>query len=193
MSSRAAFGRQRRRSAYLAYVIQGFCVAVAAICYCPASARRRNDRTLWELQASPRSDRRARSPRRAGRIGGTWPAALILEVIANVMVLSDMSRNTSSRRSGAIIIIACWRTAFCQPLKTAPTSKEEKMKSIIRKAGLLLSTGYPGSGSATGHAQAREEDCRACVNSGPANRRMDGRSVYHAEQAEKESGPPFQM
>lgn len=93
----------------LAYVIQGVCVAVAAICYVPRlGAATPTTGQLWELQvitAVVIGGTLLRGGR--GRIGGTVAGALILEVIANVMVLSDMvSEYLVAAVQGAIIIIA---------------------------------------------------------------------------------------
>lgn len=93
----------------VAYVIQGICVAVAAICYVPRlGAATPTTGQLWELQvitAVVIGGTLLRGGR--GRIGGTVAGALILEVIANVMVLSDMvSEYLVAAVQGAIIIIA---------------------------------------------------------------------------------------
>ncbi|GMB82537.1 ABC transporter permease [Shinella zoogloeoides] len=93
----------------MAYVIQGVCVAVAAICYVPRlGAATPTTGQLWELQvitAVVIGGTLLRGGR--GRIGGTVAGALILEVIANVMVLSDMvSEYLVAAVQGAIIIIA---------------------------------------------------------------------------------------
>jgi len=93
----------------LAYVIQGLCVAVAAICYVPRlGAATPTTGQLWELQvitAVVIGGTLLRGGR--GRIWGSVAGALILEVIANVMVLSDMvSEYLVAAVQGAIIIIA---------------------------------------------------------------------------------------
>ena len=93
----------------LAFVIQGFCVAVAAICYVPRlGAVTPTTGQLWELQvitAVVIGGTVLRGGR--GRIGGTIAGVLILEIIANVMVLSDMvSEYLVAAVQGAIIIIA---------------------------------------------------------------------------------------
>ncbi len=92
-----------------AYVIQGVCVAIAAICYVPRlGAATPTTGQLWELQVITSvviGGTLLRGGR--GRIGGTIAGALILEVIANVMVLSDMvSEYLVAAVQGAIIIIA---------------------------------------------------------------------------------------
>jgi ribose transport system permease protein len=93
----------------LAYVIQGLCVAVAAICYVPRlGAATPTTGQLWELQvitAVVIGGTLLRGGK--GRIWGTVAGALILEVIANVMVLSDMvSEYLVAAVQGAIIIFA---------------------------------------------------------------------------------------
>lgn len=93
----------------LAYVIQGLCVAVAAICYVPRlGAATPTTGQLWELEvitAVVIGGTLLRGGR--GRIWGSVAGALILEVIANVMVLSDMvSEYLVAAVQGAIIIIA---------------------------------------------------------------------------------------
>ena len=91
------------------YVIQGLCVAVAAICYVPRlGAATPTTGQLWELQvitAVVIGGTLLRGGK--GRIWGSVAGALILEVIANVMVLSDMvSEYLVAAVQGAIIIIA---------------------------------------------------------------------------------------
>lgn len=92
-----------------AYVIQGLCVAVAAICYVPRlGAATPTTGQLWELQvitAVVIGGTLLRGGK--GRVWGSVAGALILEVIANVMVLSDMvSEYLVAAVQGAIIIIA---------------------------------------------------------------------------------------
>ncbi|MGZ9810128.1 ABC transporter permease [Pseudoroseicyclus sp. H15] len=93
----------------MAFVIQGFCVAVAAICYVPRlGAATPTTGQLWELQvitAVVIGGTLLRGGK--GRVLGSVAGALILEVIANVMVLSDMvSEYLVAAVQGAIIIIA---------------------------------------------------------------------------------------
>ena len=93
----------------LTYVIQGLCVAVAAICYVPRlGAATPTTGQLWELQvitAVVIGGTLLRGGK--GRIWGTVAGALILEIIANVMVLSDLvSEYLVAAVQGAIIIIA---------------------------------------------------------------------------------------
>ncbi|MDQ0317848.1 ABC transporter permease [Amorphus orientalis] len=93
----------------LAFVIQGFCVAVAAICYVPRlGAATPTTGQLWELQVIT-AVVIGGTLLRGGKahIWGTVAGALILEIIANVMVLSDMvSEYLVAAVQGAIIIIA---------------------------------------------------------------------------------------
>ncbi len=93
----------------MAFVIQGFCVAVAAICYVPRlGAATPTTGQLWELQVIT-AVVIGGTLLRGGKahIWGSVAGALILEVIANVMVLSDMvSEYLVAAVQGAIIIIA---------------------------------------------------------------------------------------
>ncbi|WP_343504272.1 ABC transporter permease [Alloyangia pacifica] len=93
----------------LAFVMQGVCVSVAAICYVPRlGAATPTTGQLWELQVIT-AVVIGGTLLRGGKahIWGTVAGALILEVIANVMVLSDMvSEYLVAAVQGAIIIIA---------------------------------------------------------------------------------------
>ncbi len=93
----------------MAFVIQGICVAVAAICYVPRlGAATPTTGQLWELQvitAVVIGGTLLRGGK--ARVWGTVAGALILEIIANVMVLSDLvSEYLVAAVQGAIIIIA---------------------------------------------------------------------------------------
>jgi len=93
----------------LAFVIQGVCVGIAAICYVPRlGAATPTTGQLWELQvitAVVIGGTLLRGGK--GRIWGSVAGALILEVIANVMVLSSLvSEYLVAAVQGAIIIIA---------------------------------------------------------------------------------------
>lgn len=93
----------------LAFVIQGLCVAIAAICYIPRlGAATPTTGQLWELQvitAVVIGGTLLRGGR--ARIWGTVAGALILEVIANLMVLSNMvSEYLVAAVQGVIIILA---------------------------------------------------------------------------------------
>ncbi|MGA0542224.1 ABC transporter permease [Neotabrizicola sp. VNH66] len=93
----------------MAYVIQGLCVAIAAICYIPRlGAATPTTGALWELQvitAVVIGGTLLRGGK--ARIWGTVAGALILEVIANLMVLSNMvSEYLVAAVQGVIIILA---------------------------------------------------------------------------------------
>ncbi|MBB3948806.1 ABC transporter permease [Aureimonas jatrophae] len=93
----------------LAFVIQGVCVGIAAICYVPRlGAATPTTGVLWELQvitAVVIGGTALRGGR--GHIWGTIAGALILEFIANLMVLSDfVSEYLVAAVQGTIIIIA---------------------------------------------------------------------------------------
>jgi len=92
-----------------AFVIQGLCVAIAAICYIPRlGAATPTTGQLWELQvitAVVIGGTLLRGGK--ARIWGTVAGALILEVIANLMVLSNMvSEYLVAAVQGVIIILA---------------------------------------------------------------------------------------
>jgi len=93
----------------VAFVIQGLCVAIAAICYIPRlGAATPTTGQLWELQvitAVVIGGTLLRGGR--ARIWGTLAGALILEMIANLMVLSNMvSEYLVAAVQGVIIILA---------------------------------------------------------------------------------------
>lgn len=92
-----------------AFVIQGICVTIAAICYIPRlGAATPTTGQLWELQvitAVVIGGTLLRGGK--ARIWGTVAGALILEVIANLMVLSNMvSEYLVAAVQGVIIILA---------------------------------------------------------------------------------------
>lgn len=93
----------------IAYVIQGACVAIAAICYVPRlGAATPTTGQLWELQVLTAVVIGGTALRGGkGRIWGTIAGAVILELIANLMVLSDfVSEYLVAAVQGVIIIIA---------------------------------------------------------------------------------------
>lgn len=93
----------------LAYVIQGACVAIAAICYVPRlGAATPTTGLLWELQVITAVVIGGTALRGGkGRVWGTVVGAVILELIANLMVLSDfVSEYLVAAVQGVIIIIA---------------------------------------------------------------------------------------
>ncbi|MGI6851563.1 ABC transporter permease [Mesorhizobium sp. 1B3] len=92
-----------------AFVIQGLCVATAAICYIPRlGAATPTTGQLWELQVITAVVIGGTALRGGkARIWGTVAGALILEVIANLMVLSNMvSEYLVAAVQGVIIILA---------------------------------------------------------------------------------------
>ena len=91
------------------YVLQGVCVAIAVIIYVPRlGSATSTTGLLWELQAiTAVVIGGTRLKGGVGRIWGTIAGALILEVIGNIMVLSDLvSEYLIGAVQGAIIIIA---------------------------------------------------------------------------------------
>ncbi len=92
-----------------AFVIQGLCVGIAAICYVPRlGAATPTTGMLWELQVIT-AVVIGGTPLRggSGRIWGTVCGAIILETIGNLMVLSDVvSEYLVAAVQGVIIIIA---------------------------------------------------------------------------------------
>ena len=91
------------------YVIQGVCVAIAAICYVPRlGAATPTTGLLWELQVITSVVIGGTALRGGkGRVWGTIAGAVILELIANLMVLSDfISEYLVAAVQGVIIIIA---------------------------------------------------------------------------------------
>ncbi|MDR7124463.1 ABC transporter permease [Pseudotabrizicola sp. 4114] len=93
----------------MAFVIQGICVAIAAICYIPRlGAATPTTGQLWELQVITAVVIGGTALRGGkARVWGTVAGALILEVIANLMVLSNMvSEYLVAAVQGVIIILA---------------------------------------------------------------------------------------
>jgi ribose transport system permease protein len=93
----------------IAFVIQGLCVAIAAICYIPRlGAATPTTGQLWELQVITAVVIGGTALRGGkARIWGTVAGALILEVIANLMVLSNLvSEYLVAAVQGVIIILA---------------------------------------------------------------------------------------
>ncbi|GGA90068.1 ABC transporter permease [Brucella endophytica] len=93
----------------LTYVIQGLCVAIAVLVYVPRlGAATPTTGLLWELQAITAVVIGGTALRGGvGRIWGTICGALILEMVGNIMVLSDLvSEYLIGAVQGAIIIIA---------------------------------------------------------------------------------------
>ena len=97
------------RTRTIAYLIQGACVAIAAICYVPRlGAATPTTGVLWELQVITAVVIGGTALRGGkGHIWGTVAGAVILELIANLMVLSDfVSEYLVAAVQGVIIIIA---------------------------------------------------------------------------------------
>jgi ribose transport system permease protein len=97
------------RTRTIAYMVQGACVAMSAICYVPRlGAATPTTGQLWELQVITAVVIGGTALRGGkGRIWGTLAGAVVLELIANLMVLSDLvSEYLVGAVQGAIIIIA---------------------------------------------------------------------------------------
>lgn len=97
------------RTRTLAYIVQGVCVAIAAICYVPRlGAATPTTGQLWELQVITTVVIGGTALRGGkGHVWGTVAGAVILELIANLMVLSDfVSEYLVAAVQGVIIIIA---------------------------------------------------------------------------------------
>ncbi len=93
----------------LTYVVQGICVAIAVLVYVPRlGAATPTTGLLWELQAITAVVIGGTALRGGtGRVWGTLCGALILEVVGNIMVLSDLvSEYLIGAVQGTIIIVA---------------------------------------------------------------------------------------
>jgi ribose transport system permease protein len=93
----------------LTYVIQGICVGLAVLVYVPRlGSATPTTGSLWELQAITAVVVGGTALRGGlGRIWGTVVGAIILELVANIMVLSNfISEFLVGAVQGAIIIIA---------------------------------------------------------------------------------------
>ena len=93
----------------LTYVIQGVCVAISVICYVPRlGASTTTTGLLWELQAITAVVIGGTALRGGvGHIWGSICGAFMLEVVGNIMVLSNfVSEYLIGAVQGAIIIIA---------------------------------------------------------------------------------------
>nr|WP_306229004.1 ABC transporter permease [Aurantimonas sp. CSK15Z-1] len=93
----------------LAYVVQGLCVAVAVLLYVPRlGSTTATTGTLWELQAITAVVVGGTALRGGvGRIWGTVCGAFILEIVGNIMLLSNfVSEYLIAAIQGAIIIVA---------------------------------------------------------------------------------------
>jgi ribose transport system permease protein len=93
----------------IAYVVQGLCVAVAVMIYVPRlGSTSATTGILWELQAITAVVVGGTALRGGvGRIWGTVCGAFILEIVGNIMLLSNfVSEYLIGAIQGAIIIIA---------------------------------------------------------------------------------------
>ncbi|MBP1846910.1 ribose transport system permease protein [Rhizobium petrolearium] len=93
----------------IAYVVQGLCVAVAVLLYVPRlGSTSATTGILWELQAITAVVVGGTALRGGvGRIWGTVCGAFILEIVGNIMLLSNfISEYLIGAIQGAIIIIA---------------------------------------------------------------------------------------
>jgi ribose transport system permease protein len=93
----------------LTYVIQGICVGIAVLVYVPRlGSATPTTGLLWELQAITAVVIGGTALRGGiGRIWGTVVGAIILELVANIMVLSNfISEFLVGAVQGAIIIVA---------------------------------------------------------------------------------------
>jgi len=93
----------------IAYVVQGLCVAVAVLIYVPRlGSTSATTGMLWELQAITAVVVGGTALRGGvGRIWGTVCGAFILEIVGNIMLLSNfVSEYLIGAIQGAIIIIA---------------------------------------------------------------------------------------
>jgi len=98
-----------KRVRTLAYVIQGFCVAVAVLLYVPRlGSTSATTGIFWELQAITAVIIGGTALRGGvGRVWGTICGAFILELIGNIMLLSHfVSEYLITAVQGVIIIIA---------------------------------------------------------------------------------------
>ena len=98
-----------KRARITTYVIQGLCVGLAVIVYVPRlGSATPTTGLLWELQAITAVVIGGTALRGGnGRIFGTIAGAVILEMVGNIMVLSDLvSEYLIGAVQGAIIIIA---------------------------------------------------------------------------------------
>ncbi|ANG96799.1 MULTISPECIES: ABC transporter permease [Brucella] len=98
-----------KRVRTIAYVVQGLCVAVAVLLYVPRlGSTSATTGMLWELQAITAVVVGGTALRGGvGRVWGTICGAFILEIVGNIMLLSNfISEYLIGAIQGAIIIIA---------------------------------------------------------------------------------------
>ncbi len=102
----------------IAFVIQGLCVAIAVLLYVPRlGSTSATTGILWELQAITAVVVGGTALKGgAGRVWGTICGAFILELVGNIMLLSNfISEYLIGAIQGAIIIIAMLGTALAGP------------------------------------------------------------------------------
>jgi ribose transport system permease protein len=98
-----------KRVRILTYVIQGLCVGLTVVIYVPRlGSATPTTGLLWELQAITAVVIGGTALRGgSGRVFGTIAGAIILEMVGNIMVLSDLvSEYLIGAVQGAIIIVA---------------------------------------------------------------------------------------
>lgn len=98
-----------KRVRTIAYIVQGLCVAVAVLLYVPRlGSTSATTGMLWELQAITAVVVGGTALRGGvGRVWGTICGAFILEIVGNIMLLSNfISEYLIGAIQGAIIIIA---------------------------------------------------------------------------------------
>lgn len=98
-----------KRVRTIAYIVQGLCVAVAVLLYVPRlGSTSATTGMLWELQAITAVVVGGTALRGGvGRVWGTICGAIILEIVGNIMLLSNfISEYLIGAIQGAIIIIA---------------------------------------------------------------------------------------
>ena len=143
-----------RRVQTLTYVLQGVCVAIAVLVYVPRlGAATPTTGLLWELQAITAVVIGGTALRGGvGRIWGTVCGALILEVVGNIMVLSDLvSEYLIGARSSSS---PCWSSGRCRGAARPETGRGGPPATGPRPQG--------------GEADAQTDD-------GPDRRHADGR------------------
>ena len=162
----------------ITYVLQGLCVAIAVIVYVPRLSSASSTTGLgWELTAiTAVVVGGTRLKGGVGRVWGTIAGALILEVIGNIMLLSNVvSEYLIGAVQGAIIIIAMlaqrsWRVAGEDNERRdsrLSTSRRGNMKRILDGRGgrrLLLA----GRGAGAGQRRPSRSRCRPPTTAGPA-------------------------
>ena len=124
----------------LTYVIQGICVGIAVLVYVPRlGSATPTTGLLWELQAITAVVIGGTALKGGiGRIWGTIVGAIILELVANIMVLSNfVSEYLVGAVQGAIIIIAMLvqRSAAPRAMKPerAHRTRDKGLDQLLRE------------------------------------------------------------